>query len=501
MHNIKKIIRTNYVMLILGSLLLIFVAIISNMTPLAGDDWAFYNNSMNNTIINSAVSMYYNWEGRLMTLLSIHFFIMNRSLWEILNPLIYLGVFISSYMIIKPKNKFLFGTLFIFLVLTMKENVRMEVMTWITGSIYYGIPLLLSFIYSSINYKVFELKITKVHPILFIVSVLIAFYLPLGMENISIAMIIATIVLIAASYYRDKKVPLIYIANIVMFIIGYVIWMNSPGSSIRLSQMPEWNELSFIGKILQTLPNVLFYTFYQNKLIIISLGLSLAIFNFQIKKVKFSWVFGLVYLISIIIMLSQRLFISFPDNYLIGMLADPYSTFNIIFWIIYALVLVGNIVYISIVEKSTKALFFLLIAFFANASLLMSPVIGYRLMVYSIFYLIVVILIIIDKMELKFKLDYIAAFILLILSLYLANRTISKFQLVESITLEREAIISDYKIYFEFYKDGIWLPRYPIYSIHGGDIEIEDLYHMKAFKEYYDIPQEETIIFYWKESY
>lgn len=501
MHNVKKFIKSNYVILILGGLLFTYVSIVSNKTPLAGDDWAFYNNSMQSSIINSAFSMYYNWEGRLMTLFSIHFFIMNRSLWEILNPLIYVGVFVSSYIIIKPKNKFLFSTVFIFLMLTMKENVRMEVMTWITGSIYYGIPLLLSFIYIAINYKVYELKMSKVNPLLFGCSILIAFYLPLGMENISIAMIVATILLIVASYLRDKKAPILYIVNMVMFIIGYAIWMNSPGSSIRLSQMPEWNELSLIGKVLQTLPNVLFYTFYQNKLIIITLGLSLTLFNYQFKKIKLSWIFSLVYILSIIIMMSQRLYISFPNNLLIEMLAEPYSIFNLVFWIIYAFVLIGNIVYISIIEKSTKALFFLLIAFFANASLLMSPVIGYRLMVYSIFYLIVVVMIIIDKLEVKFKLDYVVAVILLILSMYLANRTISKFQVVEAITHEREAIISDYKTYSEFYKDGIWLPRYPIYTIHGGDVEVEDQYHMIAFKEYYAIPQAETIIFYWKESY
>lgn len=501
MLNVKKIIKSNYEIIILGSLLFLFVTLISNKTPLAGDDWAFYNNSMQSSIINSALSMYYNWEGRLMTLFSIHFFIMNRSIWELLNPIIYLGVFISSYFIIKPKNKLLFGTVFIFLMLTMKENVRMEVMTWITGSIYYGIPLLLSFVYCAINYRVYESKTSKVHPILFVSSILMAFYLPLGMENISISIMLGTILLIIASYLRDKKVPVIYIVNMVMFIIGYGIWLNSPGSSIRLSQMPDWNELSLIGKVFQTLPNVLFYTFYQNKLIIITLGLSLILFNYQFKKIKFAWIFNIIYIISILIMFSQRLYLYFPNNTLLGMLAEPYSTFNLVFWIIYALILIGNFVYIAIIEKSTKAISFVLIAFFANASLLMSPVIGYRLMIYSIFYLIVVISLVIDRLEFKLKLDYVLVIILLVFSVYLANRTISKFQTVEAITREREAIISDYGMYADQYKDGIWLPRYPIYTIHGGDIEIEDLYHMKAFKEYYAIPSEETIIFYWKESY
>lgn len=501
MLKFNKFIKENYIMLIFSFLIFIYVAYISNKTPLAGDDWAFFNNSMNSSIINSAISMYYNWEGRLMTLVSIHFFIMNRNIWELVNAFIYTGVFISIYLIVKPNKKILFSTVFLFLMLSIKENIRMEVMTWITGSVYYGIPLLISFIYEVINYKIYENKYKGNNILLIIVSSLIAFYLPLGMENISIAILISTLLLIVLSYVRDKKIPLIYYINLMMFIIGYIIWMNSPGSSIRLSQMPEWNQLSFIGKVLQTLPNVLFYTFYQNKVIIIALGLSLFILNLHKNISKYHWLFNAIYIISIIIMLSQRLNSLLPNNLVIEMLAEPYSLLNIVFWIIYALTLIANISMISNSIKSIKILFFLLIAIFSNASLLMSPVIGYRLMIYSVFYLFVVILLILNEIEVKMNLDKVLSIILLILSLYLANKTISKFKVVESITNERYAIISDYKEYSEFYKDGIWLPRYPIYTIHGGDIEIEDQYHMKAFKEYNGIPQEEIITFYWKESY
>lgn len=501
MIKFSKYIKDNYILLIFSFFIFVYVAYISNKTPLAGDDWAFFNNSMNSTVINSAISMYYNWEGRLMTLFSIHFFIMNRNIWELLNAFIYTGVFISIYLIIKPNRKILFSSVFLFLMLSMKENIRMEVMTWITGSVYYGIPLLLSFVYCVINYNIYENKHRKNNVFLIIMSSSIAFYLPLGMENISIAMLVASLSLIVLSYLQDKKIPLVYYFNIFMFIIGYLIWMNSPGSSIRLSQMPEWNQLSFIGKIMQTMPNVLFFTFYQNKVIIIALGLSLFLLNLQKNVFKYNWLFDIIYFISIIIMLSQRLNSIFPNIYLLELIADPYSIFNIVFWIIYAVTLVLNIIKISMINKSNKILLLLLITIFTNASLLMSPVIGYRLMIYSVFYLFALILLILNELEFKIKLEYVGVIVLLILSLYLANKTISKFKVVESITNERFSIISDYKVYSEFYKDGIWLPRYPIYSIHGGDIELEDQYHMKAFKEYFDIPQEEIITFYWKDNY
>ncbi|MDP3444381.1 MAG: hypothetical protein Q8T08_16105, partial [Ignavibacteria bacterium] len=81
------------------------------------------------------------------------------------------------------------------------------------------------------------------------------------------------------------------------------------------------------------------------------------------------------------------------------------------------------------------------------------------------------------------------------------NQLVKKYNLVERITQERLAILNDYMEYSDQYKDGIWLPRYPIFTIHGGDIEIEDTYHMVAFKAYFNLPDNEKITFYWKDSY
>ena len=501
MNQFKKYLKENSIALVFSFVVFVWVLYISKSTTLAGDDWAFHNNTMKDGILDSAIGMYYGWEGRLMTLFSIHTLILHKSIWEIVNALIYVVIFLVSYTLVKPSKKILFGFMFLVLLLTMKDNIRMEVMTWITGSVYYGIPLVLSFVYLGLNYSFYSLETKKAPVLLVIISMLCAFYLPLGMENIAIASMIGSIVLVVAFYLRDKKINRVMVLNLIAMSLAYIIWFNSPGSSIRLDRMPDWQALSFFGKLAQTIPNVVYYTFYQNRVLIATLSMVLIVFNLQQNKNRYlRWVVP-IYGLSIVVLFSQRILLSIPALIFLETLTDGYSMFNVIFWIVYAIVLVINIVVIDIQHNEFKLSYFLLIAVFASAALLMSPVIGYRLMVYTFFYLSLVIYMIIDRLKINHRFAYIVIIGLVVLSGLCARNLITKFEILNQITNEREAILADYQMYSNQYKDGIWLPRYPIYSLHAGDIEFEDTYHMEAFKIFNDIELEEEITFYWKESY
>lgn len=501
MIKLKKHLNEYGLITIFSILIFMWFYFISSKTTLAGDDWAFFNNTKNDGIFNAAIGMYFGWEGRLMTLFSIHTLIFNLSLWKIINSLIYVIIYVLIIFITKPKYKLLSSMLFVLLIFTIKDNIRMEVFSWITGSVYYGIPLMLSFIYFSINYIIYRSETIKYKGLFLIVSLFCAFYIPLGMENIGAATLIYTLFLNLIFYVKNKRISTIFILNLVVILISYFIWFLSPGSLIRLSNMPDWQKLSFVEKIIQTIPNVMYFTFYQNKYLILLLSITMSIYNF-IKVKHFIKYFSLIfYTLSLIMIFSQRLISFFPNSNLVIMMSDGYSIINTLFWIFYALVLITNIIWIDIRRKEIRITPILLMALFSSAPLLMSPVIGYRLIIYTFFYLSFIIIIILNDLEIPKNLDKILFVGILILSIYFGNQLRYKYKLVESITSERIAIIIDYKAYSEFYKDGIWLPRYPIYTIHGGDIEIEDQYHMRAFKEYFDIPENETITFYWKESY
>lgn len=473
--------------------------LISSKVPLAGDDWAFYNNAMKYSLFDAAFNMYFNWEGRLATLFSVHFLIIHKVLWNIVNASIYTFIYIFFFKLVKPKKALLFYLSYLLVIFTMKENIRMEVITWITGSIYYGIPLLVSVAYLSQLYLVFINKEVKSSN--YILAGLSALYLPIGMENIAIASISITLLFVVYAYVKEKTLFKFFISMFVLMMISYVVWFLSPGSSIRLAQMPEWGNLSLLGKLSQTLPNVLFFTFYQNKYLITLISLSLMVINHQTSKevfIKFIFVF---YGLTIAVLFSERLIGYFPNNFLLIELANGYSLITLIFFVIFAIVFVGNLIWLSIKLNKLALILFTSVAVISNAALLMSPVIGYRLMIYEIFYLLLVLLFIIEHIQISDHWYKGITLAVLIAVFVFSKSLLSKMNLVQSITLERQAILEDYKVYASQYKDGIWLPRYPIYSIHGGDIEMEDGFHMEAFKIYHQIPLNETLTFYWKESY
>jgi len=321
------------------------------------------------------------------------------------------------------------------------------------------------------------------------------------MENIGIALLIYTIVLNGLYYLHNRKINWLFFANLITILVAYVIWMLSPGSSIRLSNMPEWQELSLIEKVFQTLPNVLFFSFYQYKFLVLSLSLILSIFNFTKMKNIMKYSLLPIYMFSIVLIFSQRLLSFFPESSVISMMSDGYSLLNTVFWILYSISLIVNIILIDLDLKEYRFSLVLTMALFSSAPLLMSPVIGYRLIVYTFFYLVLLIIMLINEMQINRPVKIGLSIVLLSATLLFGNQLVKKYNLVDRITQERLAILKDYIEYSDQYKDGIWLPRYPIYTIHGGDIEIDDTYHMTAFKTYFNLPDNETITFYWKDSY
>lgn len=474
---------------------------IGSKTPLAGDDWAFANNANNSGVLNSAISMFYGWEGRFMTLISIHFLIQYPMLWVIINAMMYAGIILIILKILKDKIGFLELAVLIFLVFSVKDNIRMEVYTWMTGSVYYGIPLFMSFIYLFILYLTDFGKQPKIKH--YVLITLPAFYLPLGMENISIAVLITSLLILIESWIKERRVNRFIVYSIGVMLVSFIIWSISPGSSIRLSTMPEWTELSLFGKIFRQLPDVLYFTFFQNKEIVLLMSILVSLNLLSKVDLRIKYLSILIYAMSVLVLVSPYLAPHLDGLFDLNFLTEGRSVFNQVFWTIYALNLIFSIVWLNYMTMvgNKKLIYPLAIAFFSSAALFMSPVIGYRLMIYPVFYLSLILLMLLGDLQIKEYIKVPLAIAFLVLTLMNVNVLRIKYQAVETITAERSAILEDYSLYYDQYESGIWLPRYPIYTIHGGDIEFDDTYHMQAFKTYHKIPQDETITFYWKESY
>lgn len=475
----------------------------SYSTPLCGDDWAFYNNYIDRGILGSTYSMYMGWEGRLFTLFFTHAIISHKMLWNIINPLFYVIIYLCIMKIVNPKNKILSSILVLFFMLTIKDNVRMQTYTWITGSIYYVLPMVLSFIGLTVLLKYFnsECKLKWYEYILLVVPFI---YVPLGMENIAFTMLFGLLFVIIYRIIKYKNWNVTLLITLGLMGISFVIWALCPGTSVRVESLGDWGSLTIIQKIIRNTKDVLSYTFIQNKYLIFVLSICIGIYNFVSKKVnkKLSIIFALIYLIAIIDLLAENVINRLSFLSFMNFMVDESSLFNIVFWLLYTVVLLTNAILLAIKdENNLLVMFFILLGACAASVLFMSPVIGPRLEIYTVYFLMVSVILMIDKMVNNKIIDVVFVVILIMICAYKGKILMDKYTAVRNIQTQRMAEIDNYHEYYYCYEgDTIWLERFPIFSVHSGDVEIDDTYHMEAFKKYHNIPSDMNVEFYWKEN-
>ena len=129
---------------------------ITYKTPLAGDDWGYALNGSSGNPIELAISFYNSWSGRFFSELWGFVVAPNKWIWNIVNPLLFIVIFLCIYYFSRSKKYYITTVLVILaVILSVDDNLRMETYTWLMGTTYV-IPLALSMIYLvSIDYLFF----------------------------------------------------------------------------------------------------------------------------------------------------------------------------------------------------------------------------------------------------------------------------------------------------------------------------------------------------------
>lgn len=491
---LKKIDRK--VLLLIGSLFVFGLFFyISYKTPLAGDDWGYYLNSLNQNPIEGALGFYNSWSGRFFS--EMWGFIMpkNKWLWNIVNPLLFTGIFICLNKLINSKKNSLITILLILAVmLSIDDNLRMETYTWIMGTTYI-VPLFLSLVYFvSIEKLIVEDKENKI--VLYLNNILL-FVIGLMMENIAATMIGGIAILTIYCFVKKKNKALKYlIINLAVSIISFAIMRLSPGSTYRLLRdNAAWVELSVVEKIVNQYPNFIQLTFINNNYMIAILSIiviGLCIFSFK-KNTVYKVTSIVINTIAIATVFS---FIIAKEG---NILLDGNSIYSKVFWPIYIINLFITIFScITDKEKRNKTIYMLIIAGASSLAMLLSPTFGSRSVIYTVYYIIIVIGLIFDEIELN-KVSIVFAIVFIAIICDRTYEYLYKYRLVGLAQEERLEIIKYYQEHPE--DEEAWIPRFPIYTVHGADIEIGDEYHFETFKDYYKLPQsKDKIIFYYLED-
>lgn len=472
---------------------------ISSLTPLAGDDWGYAINGMQGQPFKMAFDFYFSWSGRFFSELYGFLVTPNKAFWNILNALLFTSIFYNSLKISRMDRSIVGMVLLLFLMFSVKDELRMETYTWLMGTTYV-IPLALSLFY--FNRLIYTLDNgIKLKPWYVVLHTLILFYIGLTMENIAVVMVFANICLILYSYIKYREIPLYLYNFLFISILSFVLLRLSPGASARLIRdHQDWMRLSIIDQVMINYPNFIRFTFVEHRyLVLIFSGLNILI---ALKRILVSnknhfiniillVVFIFSSLISISLTLSNYIELTFMAN-----LVDYKSIINLAFWPIFIIAIFVNILSLENSDKE-RVLFLILLAGLSNGVMMASPIFGFRSSLYTVYFMMIASLILLKSLDWK----WLNWLILIPLFILLARASLglnAKYELVARVHEIRLGELTYYRDNPEVKE--AWLIRYPIFSIHSGDIEQDDPYHMEVFKEYYELNQDVELIFYYPEN-
>ncbi len=480
-------------------------AYICYLVPLAGDDWGYALNGAKGNPFTTAYEFYFSWSGRYFSELSGFILAPNKWLWNIVNPLLFTGIFISILLIANvKKNTTIACSVVLFLMLSVKDFVRMETYTWIMGTANYVIPLFLMLVVLVLYQRhFFKDKIDK--KIAFLISVL-SFIASMMMENVAGCLLLLNS---AALIYKiiKKQDYKSYIVIALVSLTGFVLLRMSPGAVYRtMNEHQAWLELSLFEQIATNWSLFMTRTLLDNKYLILVLSLVMIAYTFKSyidKKLnKEALMLIMIFALSSLQSVSAN-FYSFLHFDFLRMFFDITHPLCLPIVSILLFLMIFAIIYLifKTIEGNKKVSFFviLLLAGASNGAMLLSPIFGARSSLFTIYLLIVLIVCFIEEMDIKLKVSTAVWVILLILNAQFIINYIEKYQLVNVINQERMSQIEYYKDHPE--EKEAWIVRMPIMTLHSADVEEWDTYHMDTFKEYYGLNPDMKVIFYYKDQY
>lgn len=484
---------------LIGLILILFLfAYITYVTPLAGDDWGYALNGMNNNPFEMAISFYNSWSGRFFSELWGFLIAPNKWAWNIINPLLFVSIYFYIYKIGYTNNKPVLSTLLILAcMLNVYAYLRMQTYTWIMGTTYV-IPLALSLLYFWIyDYALRKYLIEKKHKTYMYLSNIALFIIGLMMENIAATMIVACVILCVYSYINKRDIFKYLLINLIVSIVAFIIMRLSPGSTYRLLRdSASWASMGVLEKIAYGYPNFIKQSFLNNRYAITLFSIIMGLHLFLTKKgvnLTYKIIGIIIYVLGAISVFSPIILSK------VGFLYSETSIFSYIFWPIY--IINAYITILTSIDDETsknKALLYLTVAGSSALVMIFSPLYGERSSLYLVYYLIIVELIVLNNTSTKKTHEIILFVLLLFLTCNKTIDYIKRYRLVSEANLTRQAEIQ-YYIDHPDVKEA-WITRYPIDTIHSIDIEADDTYHLETFKKYFGLPQDaDKIIFYYKD--
>ena len=486
----------NKILYIFSAIIFILFAYISFVTPLAGDDWGYAINGLKQNPLLTAFQFYQNWSGRFFSELLGLILTNHKLIWNILNPLLFTSIYILIIKITNiKKNTILIYSILLFLILSVKDQLRMETYTWIMGSVNYTIVLFLIILLSYLYKLLILYKRNKYYYIILIAN----FIGSMMVENAAIIIVAINISCLIYTIIKKESNKKIYLLNFIA-ILGFMILRLSPGAALRLLEHQSFNEMSLITKISQNYPLFIKYTILDNKYLIMILSLTTITYTYQnVKNLKLKVLIILTFIISFIQSISAFIYSIIKLDILKIFFDIDHSI--LLVSIILILMIISYLYLFTTLDYHNKLLAYIIfiLAGLGTGSMLISPIFGSRNSLFTVYLLFILIIILLNNIIINNKIAIIPISIILLLNIIFIRNYYYKYSLVKKIDEERMGQI-------KYYLDNpdskeAWIVKMPIMSIHSADVEEWDVYHMDTFKQYYGLNKDMKVIFYYKEQY
>lgn len=474
----KKYFKKNNLVL-LG--IFIFMLCISFFSPISGDDWGNYvvgKMGLKN-MLNKAVSMYFDWEGRFISRLIINLVTYNKIIFNILLSL-FVTVFVYIFgNISKAKNKSIMY-LGVFLSLFLVERVVFtQGFLWVAGSVTYFFPSILLLIYIFIYYRYYD-KIFKDKWYSIVLFSIFSLILSLFVENITVCYVFINIILFIYKYISEKKFNKIILFNIMFSVVGLLIMMLSPGTKMRMLYENTVISDPLIIRLIKNYANFIYYTFTSNVCLVFlfNVVMSLILKKKNYKKKNKILINLFLFIPSTII--SLGFILGYFDVSLLNILISKRNVCVIAYYTLY------GFLYLYLVLKEEKIFHLLILsALISNFSMLVSPVWGPRTTLYTV---IVLSGVNINLIALKINSNIILERLIyvvtgLIVFVYLVTYY-NVFRYSRFISNEIDDAKSNEESEIILYE----VPHYLVW-----DFTPYDEWHIKTFKEYYGIEDKEIV--------
>lgn len=496
MNFIKNFRQHIYIYVAIG--LYLFFAWISSLVPLVGDDWGYYINGLKGPV-TMTLEFYQIWSGRIIGEFLGFLLAANAEWWMyVFNPLLFSLTFLLLYKIINPTSRrsLIIGVI-LFLMFTVSHGIRMQTFTFVVGSINFRFSAVMAMIQLCLIGRYLDNPKTKFKSYEVAISIIAGVTVGLIMENIAGCLILANLLLIGYRLIYVKRIDIILLCNIVATTCAFLIMRGSPGSQARLMEHPEWLTKNLLEKISMNYSDFIQYTFTENRFVISALVVTMAIFVFQ-KRAQFKC--SVLAPIISLILLSP--FYVFSAPFIVSLneadgtsfwkvtsyayyFIDKNSWILMGYWTLIAILLFAIMVYfIRLYKTLIIATFYYILAMAVMGAMMLSPVIGPRCAIFTVYFLIIVIGYLIKEVKIPSSLAHLITLIFVGITLLTFNWYGRIYSEVSRVHQEQEKLIEQYK---KNPTGDLYLPAYPIYSIHSG--QAETLYHQEVFKKFYGLDE------------